>query len=105
MSDPPPRHVFVEALPSTEKIATKVAEGSPQVIPDCGTRDPVAASTVASAPSLSDSLQARSNTVNPSSPSKKGKAKVLSRTNLSQTQKKDPCGDKAKRRRVRTNIF
>ncbi|KAM5539985.1 hypothetical protein V8D89_006488 [Ganoderma adspersum] len=99
-SDPPPHHVFVEPLPSTEKIATEVAEGSPQATPDRGTRDPVAASTVASAPSLSDSLQARSNRVNPSSPSKKGKAKVLSRTNLSQRQKKDPCGDKAKRKRV-----
>ena len=105
MSDPPPRHVFVEALPSTEKIATKVAEGSPQVIPDCGTRDPVAASTVASAPSLSDSLTERSNTVNPCHPSKQGNAKVLSRTNISQTQQKAPCGDKAKRRRVRTHLF
>nr|VWO96670.1 Cross-pathway control protein A [Ganoderma boninense] len=97
LSDPSPHHEFVEPLPPTERIATEVVQKSPHAIPDSGTRDPVAASTVASAPSLSDSLQ---ETDNPTSPSKKGKVKVSSRTNLTQRRKNDPCGEKAKRKRV-----
>ena len=103
-SDPPPQHVFVDLLPSTEKIATDVVEGSPQTILDCGTRDPAPASTLASAPSVSDSAQARGDTDNPTSPSRKGKAKVISRTNLMERHKKNPCGDKAKRKKARVNI-
>ncbi|KAI1793047.1 hypothetical protein LXA43DRAFT_1002522 [Ganoderma leucocontextum] len=101
-NDPPPQHVFVEPLPSAENIATEDVEGSPQAIPDSGTRDPVSGSTVAPAPSMSDSVQAMGDGDNPTSPSKKGKAKVLvlSRTNPTQRQKKNPCGDKAKRKRV-----
>ncbi|PIL31312.1 hypothetical protein GSI_06010 [Ganoderma sinense ZZ0214-1] len=100
LSDLPPHREFVDPLPSTEEIATEVVQGSPQAIPDSGARDPGAASTVPSAPNLSDSLQASGDTDKPTSPSKKGKVKVSSRTNLTQRQKIDPCGDKAKRRRV-----